>query len=240
MATEEIPDFYWKSSRIQLPGRICAFGLRHQLADKSKTNAYTMYTKDNTKNGTEAEICKVAIFSPENGDITLLQNVNIEVTRRQAPKLRQYNNVYSLDSICALYAPPPASLNPWTSTSNGRRAHRFAPTIYMFCSSCWRYVVERYWLLLRGGIIQTVPCTAVIFWSTVRPHLSPCHSWFIHEFSLENTSRHTYKRSRELARNVLEFSRRSISVILRRVFLTSPKILRHGAEGSRATDFYRP
>jgi hypothetical protein len=70
-----------------------------------------MYTKDNTKKWTEAEICKVAIFSPEDGDITFLQNVNIEITRRQAPKQHQHNNVYSLDSICALYAPPPAPLN---------------------------------------------------------------------------------------------------------------------------------
>jgi hypothetical protein len=36
-----------------------------------------------------------------------------------------------------------------------------------------------YWLLLRDGIIQSVPCTAAIFWF-VCPHPSSNHSWFIH------------------------------------------------------------
>jgi len=48
-----------------------------------------------------------------------------------------------------------------------------------------------YWLLLRGGIIQSVSCTAAIFSSIVRPHMSSNHSWFIHQSSLANTSRDT-------------------------------------------------
>jgi hypothetical protein len=37
-----------------------------------------------------------------------------------------------------------------------------------------------YWLLLRGGIVKSVPCTAAILWSTVLPHLSSNHFCFIH------------------------------------------------------------
>jgi hypothetical protein len=44
-----------------------------------------------------------------------------------------------------------------------------------------------YRLLLRGGIIQSVPCTANIFRSIARPYLIYNHSWSIH-LSLANTS----------------------------------------------------
>jgi hypothetical protein len=44
-----------------------------------------------------------------------------------------------------------------------------------------------YWLLLQEVIIQSVPRTATIFWSIVRPHMSSNHSWFIHQSSMENT-----------------------------------------------------
>jgi hypothetical protein len=53
-----------------------------------------------------------------------------------------------------------------------------------------------YWLLLRGGIVQSVPCTAAIFWSTVRSQLSFNHPRFIQPSSLANTSRDK-KRDRE-------------------------------------------
>jgi hypothetical protein len=47
----------------------------------------------------------------------------------------------------------------------------------------------RYWLLLRGGIVQSVSSTASIFWSIVSPSLSSNHSWFIHWSSPTNSSR---------------------------------------------------
>jgi hypothetical protein len=37
-----------------------------------------------------------------------------------------------------------------------------------------------HWSLSRAGIVQSVPCTAVIFWPVVRPHLSSYHSLLIH------------------------------------------------------------
>jgi hypothetical protein len=47
-----------------------------------------------------------------------------------------------------------------------------------------------YWLLLRGGIVQSVPCAATIFWSIVQTRVSSIHSWFIHQcfMALEDTS----------------------------------------------------
>jgi hypothetical protein len=40
-------------------------------------------------------------------------------------------------------------------------------------------------LMLCGGIVQSVPYTATIFWSIVRPTLTSNHSWFIHQSSLK-------------------------------------------------------
>jgi hypothetical protein len=40
------------------------------------------------------------------------------------------------------------------------------------------------WLLLRGSIVQSVPCTSVIFWSILLPLISYNHSWFFHQSSL--------------------------------------------------------
>jgi hypothetical protein len=45
-----------------------------------------------------------------------------------------------------------------------------------------------YWLLLQGGITQSVPCTATIFWS-IESHLSYNNFWFIRQRSLEITFR---------------------------------------------------
>jgi hypothetical protein len=47
-----------------------------------------------------------------------------------------------------------------------------------------------YWLILRSGIIQSVPCTATILWSVVHPHLSSNYSWFIHQSSGKYQHRH--------------------------------------------------
>jgi hypothetical protein len=47
-----------------------------------------------------------------------------------------------------------------------------------------------YWLLLRGGIVQSVSCTVTISLSIVCQHLNCSHSWFIHQSSLVNISRH--------------------------------------------------
>jgi hypothetical protein len=59
---------------------------------------------------------------------------------------------------------------------------------------CQRRITQltHYCLLLRGGIVQSVPCTAAIFWFTVRPHVSSNHSWLIHQSTLANTSEGTY------------------------------------------------
>jgi hypothetical protein len=46
-------------------------------------------------------------------------------------------------------------------------------------------------VLLLDGIAQGVPSTTTILWSTVRPHLSTKHSWFIYQTSLTVTSWHT-------------------------------------------------
>jgi len=41
-----------------------------------------------------------------------------------------------------------------------------------------------YWLLLRGGIVQSVPCNCDHFLICCAPHLSYNHSRFIHQSSL--------------------------------------------------------
>jgi hypothetical protein len=71
-----------------------------------------------------------------------------------------------------------------------------------------------YWPLLRGGIVQSVPCAAAIFWYIVRPHLRSNHSLFIH--LLSDCSRDNQQWTMELARNGSEFCWRSVSVIFRR------------------------
>jgi hypothetical protein len=43
--------------------------------------------------------------------------------------------------------------------------------------------INIYWILLRGSIVQSVPCIAIIFQSTVRFHLCSNHSSFIHQSS---------------------------------------------------------
>jgi hypothetical protein len=42
--------------------------------------------------------------------------------------------------------------------------------------------------VIRGGILRSVPCIAVIFWSMEHPRLSYNHSLFNHQRSLANTS----------------------------------------------------
>jgi hypothetical protein len=48
----------------------------------------------------------------------------------------------------------------------------------------------RNWLLFCGGIAHSIPCTAAIFWSIVRPHPSSNHSWFSHKSPPVSISRH--------------------------------------------------
>jgi hypothetical protein len=54
-----------------------------------------------------------------------------------------------------------------------------------------------YWLLLPGGILQSVPCTVAILWSVVCPHLKYDDSWFIYQSSLVNTSSHLVAKQGE-------------------------------------------
>jgi hypothetical protein len=49
------------------------------------------------------------------------------------------------------------------------------------------------WLLLRSGIVKSVPCTATIFRSIVLPHPSSNHSLFIHQCSLAAAETHIAK-----------------------------------------------
>jgi hypothetical protein len=51
----------------------------------------------------------------------------------------------------------------------------------------WNNKTRSYWLLLRDDTVQSVSCTATIFWAIVHPHLISNHSWFIQQISLENT-----------------------------------------------------
>jgi hypothetical protein len=89
-----------------------------------------------------------------------------------------------------------------------------------------------YWLLLRGGIVQSVLWTTATFWSTsiVCPRLSSNHSWFIHQSSLTNTAETPSS----------EWSRQKLSpLILPAKYLchtpqgsfTCRKILRHEVDG---------
>jgi predicted DNA-binding helix-hairpin-helix protein len=74
-----------------------------------------------------------------------------------------------------------------------RRLRRSAETLYTGCIRLelgYCEQVVRYWLLLRGSIVQSVTCTVTILYSIVRPHLRSNHSWFIHQSSLANTSTH--------------------------------------------------
>jgi hypothetical protein len=61
-----------------------------------------------------------------------------------------------------------------------------------------------YSLLLRGGIIQSIPYTAVILWSIVSPNLSFNYSWFIHQSSLAKIPAETPRSAagRNLAKKV--------------------------------------
>jgi hypothetical protein len=45
-------------------------------------------------------------------------------------------------------------------------------------------VSDYYWLLLRSGIVQSVPCTTAIYWSIEHLNLSSNRSLFIHQTSL--------------------------------------------------------
>jgi hypothetical protein len=86
-----------------------------------------------------------------------------------------------------------------------------------------------YWLLLRSSIVQSFPCTAAIFCSIVRPHLSSNHSWFIYQSSLIAAETPTTEVGswREMALNLAYVVSLSYSVGI----LICPKSCRHGTAG---------
>jgi len=47
------------------------------------------------------------------------------------------------------------------------------------------------WFIFRGGIIQSVRCTAAFFWFPMSPLVNSNRSWFIHQSFFSNTSRTT-------------------------------------------------
>jgi hypothetical protein len=55
---------------------------------------------------------------------------------------------------------------------------------------------------VTAGIAQSVPCTATIFSSVVRLHMSSNHSLFIHRNSLANTKRHVVAKEGETWREM--------------------------------------
>jgi hypothetical protein len=104
-----------------------------------------------------------------------------------------------------------------------------------------------YWLLLRGGIVQSVPCTAAVsdllcvtVGVLIIPDLSTRALWQI------ATDTPSSELGRHLARNVREFCQRNVSFILRRVLWYAVKSydmvrrLFFSSEGNRAAKFYRP
>jgi hypothetical protein len=54
----------------------------------------------------------------------------------------------------------------------------------------YHLLFNRYWLLLRGGIVQSALCIAAIFWYIVRSHLRFNHSWFIHRVLWQTQTEH--------------------------------------------------
>jgi hypothetical protein len=73
-----------------------------------------------------------------------------------------------------------------------------------------------YWLLLRSDIVQSVPCTAVIFWSIVRSHLKSNLSWFIHQSSLLAAETHSSEAGswREMFLNLADEISLSYSAVI--------------------------
>jgi hypothetical protein len=101
------------------------------------------------------------------------------------------------------------------------------------------------WLLLRGGIVQSVLGFATILWYIVRPHLTSSYCWLIHQSFLTNTSRHPVSNQEKLGEKSPWILPTRTSFILQ-VPLTCHKILPYEGDlfisppkRSRATDFYR-
>jgi hypothetical protein len=91
-----------------------------------------------------------------------------------------------------------------------------------------RHIATGLWLLLRGGIIQSVPCNCDHFLIYYAPYLSSNHSRFIHQSSLFwLQQRYLVAKRRETGREMTtEFY---LSYL--KGSLTYRKILRHGADG---------
>jgi hypothetical protein len=110
------------------------------------------------------------------------------------------------------------------------------------CSQIHLEIIQ-YWLLLWGGIVQSVTCNCDHFLMHSAPHLCSNHSRFFHQSSvlwLQQTP--SSEAGRKWVRYGLLISRISIFIIPQGS-LTYRKILRHGPTAyffSEATDFYRP
>jgi hypothetical protein len=66
--------------------------------------------------------------------------------------------------------------------NNSKRIGIWQSLIHFPCQSFSS--VQGCLLMLRGGIVQSVPYTADNFWSIMRPHMSSNQSWFIQQCSL--------------------------------------------------------
>jgi hypothetical protein len=90
-----------------------------------------------------------------------------------------------------------------------------------------------YWLLVRGGIVQSVPCTCDhILIYCCAPHPSSNLSWFVHQSSLLWLQlRHLLATQGESGREVVDTICLSVSQSYLKGSWICSKILRHGADG---------
>jgi hypothetical protein len=89
-----------------------------------------------------------------------------------------------------------------------------------------------YWLLLRGGIVQSVPCNCEHLMIYSAPHLNSNHSWFIHQSSLlSGCSRNLVAKRGETGREIDAEICLSVSLPYLKKSLTCREVLRHGADG---------
>jgi hypothetical protein len=86
-----------------------------------------------------------------------------------------------------------------------------------------------YWLLLRGGIVQSIPCTVTIFWFIVRPHPNSNHSWLELQNSVVATETPSSEAGawREISMDFAD----EVPLSYLQGSLTCRKILRHGSDG---------
>jgi hypothetical protein len=104
-----------------------------------------------------------------------------------------------------------------------------------------------YWLLLQGGILQSVPCSLDHFLVCCDPHLGYYHSRFIHQSSqLWLQQRHLVAKRRENGRKITDEFWLSVSVLCLKGSLACRKVLRRETYGffpfrrKVCCGFYRP